>query len=95
MLNIKKATQLAEEYVNKQSKEHNLVLLYEHTIEFESGWVFFYQTKEYTETRDISKMIADNAPFIIDREDGSLHITGTDLPIEKYIRDYVRGKGDF
>lgn len=93
MLNIKKATQLAEEYLNKQSKGNDLVLLSDHTIEFESGWVFFYQTKEYTETRDITKMIANNAPIIIDKKDGSLHITGTELPIEKYIRNYVRGKG--
>jgi len=92
MLTIKRATQIAEEHLKKESTEYDLVLLYEHTMEFESGWVFFYQTKEYAETRDITKMIAENAPIIIDKNDGSLHITGTDSPIEKYIRDYVKRK---
>ena len=92
MINQKKAIQIAEEYLKQKSTEYDLVLLYEHTLEFESGWVFFYQTKEYAETRDITKMIAENAPIIIDKNDGSLHITGTDSPIEKYIRDYVKRK---
>jgi hypothetical protein len=93
MLSIKKATQVAEEYLKTISTEYDLVLLYEHTLEFELGWVFFYQTREYTETRDITKMIADNSPVIVDKRDGSLHVTGTDAPIEKYMRDYVKGKG--
>jgi hypothetical protein len=92
MINLKKATQLAEEYLQTKSTEQDLVLLYENTLEFELGWVFFYQAKEYTETKDITKMISDNAPIIIDRKDGSMHVTGTDSPIEKYIRDYLRKK---
>jgi hypothetical protein len=92
MINIKKAIQIAEEYVKNESTQYNLVLLYEHTMEFESGWVFFYQTKEYVETGDITKMVGGNAPVIINKIDGSLHITGTSSPIEKYIRDYVKSK---
>lgn len=30
---------------------HELCILEEHTIEFEYGWVFFYQSKKYIETR--------------------------------------------
>jgi hypothetical protein len=63
--------------------------MYGHTMEFESGWVFFYHTKEYIETDDITQMMTGNAPIIISKKDGSLHITGTSSPIEKYIRDYM------
>ena len=92
MINRKKAIQVAEEYLKKESTEYDLVLLHEHTMEFALGWVFFYQTKEYAETRDITKMVAENAPILIDKNDGSLHITGTASPVEKYIRDYMKSK---
>ncbi len=92
MINKKKAIQIAEEYLEKESTQYDLVLLHEHTMEFELGWVFFYQTKEYAETRDITKMVAENAPILIDKNDGSLHITGTASPVEKYIRDYMKSK---
>ena len=92
MITKKKAIQIAEEYVQKQSTQYNLVLLHEHTLDFEAGWVFFYQTKEYVETGDFTKMIAENAPIIIDNKDGTLHITGTTSPVEKYMRDYVKNR---
>ena len=92
MINKKKAIQIAEEWVKKESAQYDLVLLHEHTLEFESGWVFFYQTKEYVETGDITQMVGGNAPIIIDKNDGSLHVTGTALPVEKYIRDYMKNK---
>lgn len=92
MINIKRAIQIAEDWVKKESTQYDLVLLYEHTLAFESGWVFFYQTKEYVETGDITKMVGGNAPIIIDKDDGSLHVTGTALPVEKYIRDYLKNK---
>jgi hypothetical protein len=37
-------------------------------------------------------MTGGNAPIIIDKNDGSIHITGTALPVEKYIRDYMKTK---
>ncbi|MES1225024.1 MAG: YrhB domain-containing protein [Bacteroidota bacterium] len=92
MIGKKKAIEIAEQYVKNESKSHNLVILHEHTMEFELGWVFFYQTKEYVETRDILQMINDNAPLIINKKDGTIHITGTAYPIEKYIRDYIKAK---
>lgn len=60
------------------------------TIEFEYGWVFFYQTKEYMGTGDIMEMLGGNAPIIINKYDGSLSVTGTAHPIEKYLSDYTK-----
>lgn len=34
--------------------------------------------------------MAGNAPFIISRLDGSVHITGTSHPIERYIESFAR-----
>jgi hypothetical protein len=92
MINKKKAIQLAEEWLVKQSTQYDFVMLHEHTLEFEAGWVFFYQTKEYVETGDITKMTGENAPVIVDKETGTLHVTGTLLPVEKYMREYMKNR---
>ena len=99
MINLKSAIAIAEEYLSNDAS-YNLVLLHDNTIEFELGWVFFYQTKEYAETGDYLQMADDNAPIIVNKNDGSIHITGTAYRIERYIREYVannqgREKFDF
>jgi hypothetical protein len=33
---------------------------------------------------------AGNAPFIVDREDGRIHVTGTAFPTEFYLENYAR-----
>ena len=66
------------------------VIVDEHTIERDFGWVFFYQSREYLETQDYGCMLGGNAPIIVDRVDGSVHETGTANPVEDYIREYER-----
>ncbi len=51
-------------------------------------WVFFYQTKEYVESGDVMKMLGGNAPIIVSNTDGSIYVTGTAHPIQKYIEEY-------
>lgn len=63
--------------------------LEEETMEFEFGWVFFYQTKEFIETKNILHALGGNAPIIINKHDGGMHFTGTAYPVEKYIADYM------
>jgi hypothetical protein len=92
MITKKKAIEIAEQYISDKGGRYHLVLLMEHTMEFDLGWVFFYQTKEYVESRDITQMAEENPPIIINKNDGSLSITGTAYPIEKYIRDYTKSK---
>jgi hypothetical protein len=33
--------------------------------------------------------MAGNAPFIVDRNDGSIHVTGTAYPTEQYLESYA------
>ncbi len=66
------------------------VLLDEETIEKDWGWVFFYQSREYLEGGDELSALAGNAPYIVNRHDGSLHETGTAQPVEYYIEAYER-----
>lgn len=64
------------------------VVLEEETIEKEWGWVFFYQSKKYIETGDIGEMLAGNAPYIVNKKNGQLHVTGTAEDIEYYISEF-------
>ena len=67
-----------------------LVVQDEHTIEGDFGWVFFYQSKSFLDTEDTSHALAGNAPLLVSRTDGSVHITGTAQPTEFYIENFKR-----
>ena len=61
------------------------------TTEYEFGWVFAYNTREYIETNNISHALAGNAPLIVDKDDGQIYVTGTAPPFEQYIEQYRKG----
>lgn len=65
-----------------------LCLLERETLEMDFGWVFFYTSKLFWETGDFQHAVAGNAPLIVDRTVGSLHITGTARSTEHYIDDF-------
>ena len=67
-----------------------LVILDEHTIADDFGWVFFYESKAYLDTGNSSKALAGNGPLLVSRLDGSVHVTGTSRPIEFYIENFKR-----
>lgn len=69
-----------------------LALLEDRTLTRPFGWVFFYQSRAFIDSGDVGKMLAGNAPIIVDRDTAELHITGTAHPITHYIRDYVEKK---
>ena len=64
------------------------VILDEHTIERSWGWVFFYNSRKYVETNEFEHALFGNAPYIVNRFDGSMHVTGTARPTEHYIAEY-------
>src|SRR5579864_240486 len=65
-----------------------LCLVEQETLETDFGWVFFYDSKRFLETREFQHAVAGNAPVIVDRTVGSLHMTGTARSIERYIEDF-------
>lgn len=90
MITKLKAISIAEQYLREEEKKtnYNLVLLLNNIIEFDYGWVFFYQSKEFVETGDILEMLGGNAPIIINNLNGGISETGTSKPIEEYIEEY-------
>ena len=61
------------------------VILDEETLERHFGWIFFYQSQEFLETRELGARMAGNAPLIVDRDKGSVHETGTAHEVEHYL----------
>ena len=95
MIDRQTAIDTAEKWISRESSNGaavsmDLCLVPESTIETDFGWIFFYTSRQYRETGDFKYAIAGNAPIIIDRLDGSLHVTGTAFPIEHYVEEYRR-----
>jgi hypothetical protein len=67
-----------------------LAIIDDHTIERDFGWVFFYVDKRFIQTGNPRYMLFGNAPIIVNRNDGSLHTTGTAKPIEEYIQEFEK-----
>ena len=69
--------------------KHQLVITKEEEYDF--GWVFCYNTKEFVEAGNSSAALAGNAPLIVDRIDGQIYVTGTAYPLDHYIGEYRNG----
>jgi hypothetical protein len=94
MINIGQATELAKEKISIIEKKGTirLALLESETMAFEFGWVFFYQSEMFVRTGDEDSLVGGNAPILIDKYDGSVHLTGTSKSIEDYIEEYCKNK---
>jgi hypothetical protein len=94
MLSRDEARNLVAALVCGQSEplplEDEIVIVDEATIERPWGWVFFYNSKLWLQTRDIRYALAGNAPFLVERESGRVLATGTAYPVERYIENYER-----
>lgn len=82
------ALEQAKEYL--KNSEVYFQITYEG--EFPEGWYFCYQSKEFLEAGDLSAQLAGNAPFLIDRQFGELHVLGIAKPVESYLEGYIKDK---
>lgn len=65
----------------------NLAIMEDHTLEREFGWVFFWNSKQYLESGDKMQALGGNAPLVVLKKDGSVIVTGTALPVERYLEN--------
>jgi len=90
MITSEEAGLIANRYLDDLQKEIGDLLLLTKIQEESFGWVFFYQAKEYMETGALSSMLAGNAPFIVNRRDGAVHVLGTVHPVDVYLKEYAQ-----
>jgi hypothetical protein len=92
MITLAEAITVAERYVHdmERGSEVPLKLLQDLTIERRFGWAFFYDAVLPPGADDSDTTLAGNSPIIIDKRDGSIHVTGTAYPIEYYLDNFER-----
>lgn len=90
MLNIDEAKKIMNSQLLELEQQvgEPLSIIDMETVERKLCWVFFYNSKNYVDTGNEIYRLAGNAPFIIDRRDGSVHETGTAYPAMAYILKY-------
>jgi len=92
MTSIEDALKLVEEYLRRKysHKPYELIVMRSLTREEDFGWVFFFNTRQFVQSGDMNFALGGNAPLIVDRESGELHVTGTAHPVDHYIEAYRR-----
>ncbi len=92
MITREQAEQLVYERINAPNPQwpDKPEMTITETQERETGWLVYWTTRQWHETRDIRHAIAGNGPYLVCREDGTLFETGTVPPIEERIRDAER-----
>lgn len=91
MLNQQEARERVLKYLNKSYHNSNdeIVILDKHTVERAYGWIFFYQSKKFIQTENISYMLIGNGPIVIEKIDGKTHCLGSGYyKLEDEIRDF-------
>jgi Immunity protein 35 len=62
-----------------------LDVIHSKTIDANEGWIFFYNSKEFIKTDDLSSALAGNGPIFVDRN-GIVKILPSAVPWEVAIR---------
>jgi hypothetical protein len=78
--------------LNQGNPDVEFVIVDDRTLEYDFGWVFFWNSRQFVETGDIRHALLGNAPLIVDKDDGTLHVTGTGRPTEEYVREFEENR---
>ena len=81
------ARTLADDLVQAAARTANdeYALIDTETEEYDGGWVFFYNTKEFLETGDYTRALAGNGPIYVDKF-GRVHRLPTAIPWQEAIK---------
>lgn len=74
------ATDIARRTIAAEPDGPELVVMEERTVERAFGWVFFYTTKKYLQTKDPNHAKPGTAPLVVEREDGRTEFLATSVP---------------
>jgi hypothetical protein len=83
-----RASEIAQKYVAGISEKYDFVILENRTVERPFGWVFFYTTRQYAQSRDPKYLVPDCAPLVVLRASGSIDRLATSVPPARAIDIY-------
>ena len=74
------------------SKEFNLSdegdevrVIVEKTLEFNTGWVFFYNSARFLDSGDFAFMLLSNKPIFVEKGSGRQRYLRTDIPFSEQV----------
>lgn len=88
MLTKTEALELVAKKLQQLSPDNPFIVVDEGTIEKPYGWVFFFNSKKYLETKEISDALAGNGPVIINKHDETVEFFGTFKSPSEFITEY-------
>jgi hypothetical protein len=93
MLTFDEARELIEKFVQEERHSVPVMIDEESTEEHDFGWLFYVNSREFLETRDIQYCLIGAGPIFVERETGRTIHTGSVLSTETLIEAY-RATGD-
>jgi hypothetical protein len=83
------AEEIAAKIIAEHSGNHDIVIIKDRTLERRFGWVFFYTTRLYAETRDRKYLLPGAAPLVVNR-DATTEFLPTSIPPPRAIDLYEK-----
>lgn len=68
-----KATEIAKDLINKAFLKSEIKIKLSNTVEFQRGWVFFYNTTKYIQHPIPENSVIQSTPILIDKFDGMVY----------------------
>ena len=95
MISRERALEIVEQYLDTENKSvpGGIALIIESTLEKPYGWVFFYNSKRFLETKDPFESLAGNSPILIESKDGRMTLLGTSSPVTESLRNFETRMG--
>ena len=92
MLSKEEAVELVEKALGSRAEQSvPLVVIESATIEKSFGWVFFYNSKKYIETKNIEFALAGNGPIICNKYTSEIRFFGSAKRSGAIIDEYENG----
>ena len=88
MLTKSQARARAKQEILTRCAEVDPKIVDENTLDYEWGWAFFYNSREYLETGNISSALAGNGALLVNKYTGDIATTGTGRPLAEYVQEY-------
>lgn len=94
MIDFETAIVIARNKLKEIENSSRYELEFVSNVEFEYGWIFYYQTKEFIRTGDLNLLLGGNSPILVDKYNSSVHTTGTRRDTDFYIQKYSQFRND-
>jgi len=94
MINKDEATAIAQAYIEKiQNPKVELVLLTESTRTKPYGWVFFFNSKKFVETKNFRDANIGPGPLLVKKEDGQIVAFGSGIRASEQLDKWAKENG--